>query len=85
MEETGVKIGFNSAENRVSIKKHLPKWWIGMPLELRAKMIDFGWDFTKIAYYRPMRIPKVCQQSIIDVGDRSTLSGYIDVGDEMCW
>ena len=62
MEETGVKIGFNSAENRVSIKKHLPKWWIGMPLELRAKMIDFGWDFTKIAYYRPMRIPKVCRR-----------------------
>ena len=56
-----MKIGFNSAENRVSIKKHLPKWWIGMPLELRAKMIDFGWDFTKIAYYRPMRIPKVCR------------------------
>ena len=57
LAEAGVRIVFSSVDNEVTIKRELPHWWKQFPLDLRSKMISLGWDYDRIAYLRPCRIP----------------------------
>merc|ERR1711892_85859 len=66
LAETGVRIGFSQAENMVTIKSIIPPWWNDLSVTLRAHLIQHGWNYERVAYLRPQRLP----QYLIELADQ---------------